>query len=173
MLRPRELSGQCIYDKIPYYMVQYLEETASHRPQLMKLLAGILIIGLAIGLGLYIRHRTSNISTNAGILTNQTPTPDSYNDVIGIIRVTHDTSLTVEFKGIDHSGKMFSKVFRVQTDNKTDIQVQTTKNNERVFSPARLSDMKVGDTVFVAADKNIAPLNEFTATKIYLYQPTS
>lgn len=138
-----------------------------------EFVGGILFLGLVVVIGMIIKlqsHQASKTTTSASKIS---ATPDSYNDCIGTVTAVNANIVSIEFKGTARSGAPFTKIFNVTVRTTTDTQTLSTVKNQRVLSPAQLSDIKIGQTVFIAAAENIAAITDFTATKFYIYSLAS
>ncbi len=102
-------------------------------------------------------------------------TPLSYNDFSGRVTSVNsdDQSLSVVLTGTDSSGKTFHKNYLVATDAATVLQelpgnVPIINGETPANPPILLHDISPDATVVVAGSENLAPLANFTATKIIL-----
>lgn len=153
-------------------MAQSQGQVTPRRRWPAEIVGGVVFVVVVIIVG-YIWDRQHQPAPATTTDTAMSVTPDSYNDFIGTVTAVNGSSVTVEFKGAATAGQIFTKNYQVTTDAATDIKLLSTVSNERVQSPAKVSDLKVGQTVFVAAADNIAEATSFTATKVYIYQARS
>lgn len=153
-------------------MAQLQGQVTPRRRWPAEIIGGIVFVVIVIIIG-YIWDRQHQPTPTTTVDTAMSVTPDSYNDFIGTVTAVNDASIVVEFKGAAAAGQIFTKNYQVATDASTEIQSLSTVKNERVQAPAKLSDIKIGQTVFAAAADNIAETSSFTATKIYIYQASS
>ncbi|MEK7537703.1 MAG: hypothetical protein AAB619_01875, partial [Patescibacteria group bacterium] len=135
-----------------------------------EILAGLGIVVMAVIVTLVTRPRPPAASVSGQPLTRLAGVPDSYSDFAGKIVSLDGTRLTVNFRGWGADGRLFDKIYLVQVDPATELQILDTVNGERQKRPLKLADLKPDDTVLVSGDGNLATQSSFTATKLYLYQ---
>ncbi len=135
----------------------------------IELVGGLAFVVVVVIIGILVSQHSGQPTGNTASTVKVSPTPDSYNDYIGTVTAVDAGGVSVAFQGTAASGRAFTKLFQVIVDKTTEVKKILTVNNQRVLSPIALTDISIGSTVFIAADKNIAPLTEFTATKLYLY----
>jgi len=133
------------------------------------ILTGLAIVG-CITLISYLATRDgrSPVQSTTGA-PKASATPTAYSDTTGKVVSIDSDSINVTFTGTSSSGDSFEKNFRVATSSTTDFKKISLNNGQRTYTAMQRNDIKVGDTIYIANSENIAPLTEFTATKVYLY----
>lgn len=154
-------------------MAQFKGSVPPRRTWPRELVGGIVFAGLVIVIGILIGLNSRQTVTPVVTTTTITATPESYNDFVGTVAATEPGAVLVELNGTTKTGQPFSTTYRVLIDAETDLKKITTEKQERVLKPLQLNEVTIGQTLFVAGAENIAPLSEFTATKVYLYPSTS
>lgn len=116
------------------------------------------------------RHsKTTVITTNTTSTTASTIAPDSYTDFSGTVTKIEPALLTVALRKLEPNGTVSNLTYAVTIDDQT--QIQSVKNISGVSerSALALQDIKVGQTVVVGSDTNVARVTSFTAKKILAY----
>lgn len=140
-----------------------------HFRLILGLSAGIVILAGA-GLWVYFskKPQVAAPSTNKKV-AETVAVPQEFQDFVGSVAEITGTDIKVTFGLTNPNGGTTVRTYTIHTNSKTELKTQTTGvNGKTVFSPLKISDVKIGNNVHAYANTNLYPLSEFTALKIYL-----
>lgn len=150
-----------------YDTFMFPERIQNHRhlPAYLTAVLLVVAVGLFIFASLYQPKKTAPTARNTTPIVRVVATPVEFQDFVGTISaVGTDLSVKVNITQLD--GSKQEKVYTVGANASTTVQVLKRVNDVAAYQPLTWDDLRSGQLVHIYADRNIAALSSFIATKI-------